>query len=159
MWKFDKHIDDCRLELELSKKSNMIDLTIEYSCWETSPDSSKEKERKEDEEMIIEEEDLFISFEYHNLIWLIYLLIVKSVFSWLSCLFEFRVCLWDVFDYFLIVVDIISWWIRLISKFDVFLKKFQKVSEVNQSFEIDYIMITEIILKIILSFQIIYCLS
>ena len=80
MWKFDKHIDDCRLELELSKKSNMIDLTIEYSCWETSPDSSKEKERKEDEEMIIEEEDLLISFEYHNLIWLIYLLIIKNIF-------------------------------------------------------------------------------
>ena len=109
MWKFDRYINDHRIELELSKRSNIIDLTIEYSYWETSSDSSKEKERKEDEEMIIEEEDLFISFEYYNLIWLIYLLIVKNVFSWLSYLLEFRIYLWDAFDYFLVIVDIISW--------------------------------------------------
>ena len=57
----------CRLELESSKKSNIIDLTIGYSCGETSSGSSEEKESRGDAEMIIGEEDLLISSGCRNL--------------------------------------------------------------------------------------------
>ena len=93
MWKFDRYINDHQLKLESLKKSNMIDLIIEYSYWEISSNSLKEREREGDKEIIIKEKDLLISFKYWNLMNLIYFLIDKYILFWLLYILLFRIYL------------------------------------------------------------------